>query len=153
LQGLLVCKQCGYALYGKPVSPSAAKGKKRTYAYYRCIGTDAYRFGGQRLCRNQQVRTELLEAAVWQDVCALLSHPRKVEEEYQRRSEGKAQDAGPGEQLEKSIQKIKRGIARLIDAYGDGLLDKGEFEPRIRAAKERLARVELEGHTQAELSS
>jgi site-specific DNA recombinase len=153
LQGLLVCKQCGYALYGKPVSPSAAKGKKRTYAYYRCIGTDAYRFGGQRLCRNQQVRTDLLEAAVWQDVCALLSHPRKVEEEYQRRSEGKAQDAGPGEQLEKSIQKIKRGIARLIDAYGDGLLDKGEFEPRIRAAKERLARLESEAQAQADLQA
>jgi site-specific DNA recombinase len=56
LQGLLVCKHCGYALYGKPVSPAAAQGKKRRYAYYRCSGMDAYRFGGQRICWNKQVR-------------------------------------------------------------------------------------------------
>jgi len=35
------CQQCGYALYGKPISRKAAKGKTRTYAYYRCLGTDA----------------------------------------------------------------------------------------------------------------
>src|SRR5438132_3613714 len=48
LQGLVRCQQCGYAFYGKPISRTAAKGKTRTYAYYRCLGTDAYRFGGER---------------------------------------------------------------------------------------------------------
>lgn len=33
-----------------------------------------------------------------------------------------------------------------IDAYGDGLLDKSEFEPRILAARERLAKLEDECH-------
>ena len=33
-------------------------------------------------------------------------------------------------------------ISRLIDAYSDGLLDKSEFEPRILAARERLAKLE-----------
>src|SRR5439155_836129 len=54
LQGLVHCQQCGYAFYGKPVSRTAAKGKTRTYAYYRCLGTDAYRFGGERVCTNRQ---------------------------------------------------------------------------------------------------
>jgi len=45
LQGLTVCGHCHYAYYGKKINPSTAKGK-RQYAYYRCIGTDAYRFGG-----------------------------------------------------------------------------------------------------------
>ena len=152
LQGLLVCKQCGYALYGKPVSPAAAKGKKRHYAYYRCLGTDAYRFGGQRVCCNKQVRTDALEEAVWKDVCALLNDPAKVAQEYQRRLQGKS--TGPGKQqdasLTKLIQKVKRGIARLIDAYEGGLLDKSEFEPRIRAAKERLAKLEMEAQAQAD---
>src|SRR5579885_832481 len=49
LQGLLVCACCGYAYYGKPISPSARKGNPRSYAYYRCIGSDDYRFGGVRL--------------------------------------------------------------------------------------------------------
>jgi site-specific DNA recombinase len=38
LQGLIVCKRCGYGCYGKPVSRSSAHGKVR-YAYYRCIGS------------------------------------------------------------------------------------------------------------------
>jgi site-specific DNA recombinase len=149
LQGLLVCKQCGYALYGKPVSPAAAKGKNRRYAYYRCIGTDAYRFGGQRLCSNKQVRTDALEEAVWKDVCALLNNPEKIAQEYRRRLEGKGSRAAKGkEALGKVIQKLKGGIGRLIDAYGEGLVDKGEFEPRIRAARERLAKLEAEAEEQ-----
>jgi hypothetical protein len=33
---------------------------------------------------------------------------------------------------------LKRGIARLIDAYSDGLVEKDEFEPKMRQLKERL---------------
>ena len=42
------------------------------------------------------------------------------------------------------ISQVKRGIARLIDAYSEGLLEKEEFETKIRASKERLARLESE---------
>jgi site-specific DNA recombinase len=152
LQGLLVCKCCGYALYGKPVSRTAAKGKKRRYAYYRCIGTDGYRFGGQRVCWNKQVRTDMLEEAVWNDVCALLNDPEKVTQEYQRRLQGKSSPRGAhrGASLVKLIQKVKRGIARLIDAYEEGMLDKKEFEPRIRSAKERLTKLEAEAQAEAD---
>jgi site-specific DNA recombinase len=52
LQGLAHCQQCGYAFYGKLISRKVAKGKTRAYAYYRCLGTDAYRFGGERVCTN-----------------------------------------------------------------------------------------------------
>jgi site-specific DNA recombinase len=79
LQGLLVCQQCGYAYYGKPVSRHAAKGRTRHYAYDRCTGTDADWFGGQRLCQNNQVRTDLLEEAVGEDVCALRKDPGRLE--------------------------------------------------------------------------
>ena len=41
LQGLICCALCGYAYYGKAISPSAAKHHERHYAYYRCIGSDA----------------------------------------------------------------------------------------------------------------
>jgi hypothetical protein len=36
---------------------------------------------GQRLGANKQVRTDLLEEAVWNDVCALLREPERVEQE------------------------------------------------------------------------
>ena len=154
LQGLVVCKHCGYALYGKPVSPAASRGKRR-YTYYRCIGTDGYRFGGQKVCANKQVRTDVLEEAVWQDVCALLTDPEKVAAEYRRRldDKGRKRDVRSGESLAKLIQRVKRGIARLIDAYGEGLLEKSEFEPRIRAAKERLGRLQAEAQAKSEAES
>ena len=76
LQGLRQCQHCGYAFYGKRLSPSARKGHPRAYASYRCLGTEAYRFGGERLCQNTPGRTDLLELAVWQEVCSLLAHPR-----------------------------------------------------------------------------
>ena len=85
LQGLIVCAQCQYAYYGKPISNKAAKGKTRDYAYYRCIGTDAYRFGGERICDNMQVRTDTLDQTIWQQVCVLLEEPQRLEQEYRRR--------------------------------------------------------------------
>lgn len=51
------------------------------------IGTDAYRFGGQRICSNTQVRTDLLEVAVWAEVRALLENPQRLEQEYHRRQQ------------------------------------------------------------------
>ncbi len=149
LQGLVVCKRCGYGCYGKPTSRAASEGKGRVpYAYYRCTGSDAYRFGGQRLCWNKQIRTAILDAAVWEDVRGLLSEPERVREEYERRLQGT--QGGPNQEVEhlgKLINNVKKMISRLIDAYGDGLLDKSEFEPRISAARTRLSRL-AEEHRQ-----
>jgi len=160
LQGLLVCACCGYAYYGKAISPSSRKGHRRDYAYYRCIGTDAYRFGGQRICTNTQVRTDRLEQAVWQQVCRLLEDPQRLVDEYQRRLQG-AQSAPEDTDtalLNKQIAKLRRGISRLIDGYSEGYIDKSEFEPRIRRFKERLQAMESQAqelrddtHRQAEL--
>jgi site-specific DNA recombinase len=160
LQGLLVCAGCGYAYYGKPISPSARQGHNRTYAYYRCVGSDAYRFGGQRVCHNTQVRTDRLEQAVWQAVCQLLADPQRVAAEYQRRLD--AIQMAPAEaqvaQVEQRIAQVRQGIARLIDGYAEGYLDKTEAEPRIRRFKERLQALEeqasqlrTQAQTQADL--
>jgi len=141
LQGLLVCKACGHAYYGKPVSLSGGKGKRRDYAYYRCIGSDAYRFGGQRICYNKQVRTDLLGEAVWQDICSLLKDPSRITQEYERRltRSNKNSSLDP---LIALAQKVKRGMSRLIDAYQDGIIDRTEFESRLSHAKQRLSNLD-----------
>jgi site-specific DNA recombinase len=147
LQGLLVCARCGYAYYGKALSPSARKGHPRDYAYYRCIGSDAYRFGGERLCYNTQVRTDRLEQAVWTEVCQLLDDPPRLAQEYTRRLEDASQPHchDPDQALlEKQIVRLRQGIARLIDGYAEGYLDKDEFEPRIRGLKERIEGLETQ---------
>ncbi len=150
LQGLVVCKRCGYGCCGKP-SGRASSEKRISYAYYRCTGSDAYRFGGQRQCWNKQIRTDILDAAVWEDVSRLLSEPERIRGEYERRRQ-RIQPEGSREidQLIKLIKQMKRSISRLIDAYEDGLLDKSEFEPRIVAARERLSRLEEERTREAD---
>src|SRR5262244_740340 len=143
LQGVLQCQHCGYAFYGKRLSPSARTGKPRADAYYRCLGTDAYRFGGERLCQNTQVRTDLLDLAVWREVCTLRAHPERLAEEYRRRlrPETRAQRT-PLATIEDQISKGRQGVARLIDSYAESLIDKAEFEPRITRLRQRLARLE-----------
>jgi len=144
LQGLLVCKVCGYAYYGKPISPSTRKHRPRAYAYYRCVGTDSYRFGGQRACANTQMRTDLVELAVWQEVCQLLNDPQRLEREYHRRGHARPRGAKweTPESLRGQITKLQRGMARLIDGYAEGLIEKAEFEPRIKQMKQRVTVLE-----------
>jgi site-specific DNA recombinase len=146
LQGLLVCSGCGYAYYGKVLSPSARKGRPRGYAYYRCIGSDAYRFGGQRLCYNTQVRTDRLEQVVWQEVCRLLEDPQRLVDEYQRRLQAVQAPSKEANVvlIEKQITKVHQGITRLIDGYAEGYLDRSEAEPRIRRFKERLQALQAQ---------
>jgi site-specific DNA recombinase len=142
LQGLVVCAACGYAYYGKAISLRAAKGQRRDYAYYRCLGTDAYRFGGERVCANPQVRTDLLDAAVWQTVRELLEQPERLTAEYQRRLDQPLPAASELTTVETQVHKLRQGLARLIDSYAEGLIDKGEFEPRITRLRQRLGQYE-----------
>jgi site-specific DNA recombinase len=135
LQGLLECKCCGYAFYGKPVSRKSKIGKV-PYAYYRCIGSDAYRFGGTRICENKQVRTDKLEEAVWQDACELLRHPKLLRAEYERRLAAPT-DSASQSSLKKQLKTAQQSVARLIDAFSDGVLDRCEFDPRLKRARER----------------
>jgi site-specific DNA recombinase len=143
LQGLLVCGCCGYAYYGKALSPSARKGHPRAYAYYRCIGSDAYRFGGERVCWNKQLRTDLVEEAVWQEVCRLLEDPSRVAQEY-RQQLHTADMAPEWKGLQTSLGRLRQGIARLIDSYAEGTIDKTEFDPRITRMRERIRQLEAQ---------
>ncbi len=143
LQGLMVCKRCQYAYYGKPVRNKRGE-KIDRYAYYRCIGTDGYRFGGNRICDNKQVRTDALEIAVWEEVKSLLRNPDRLFEEYQRRmiELEKTPLDQTNSSLDKQENKLKRGIDRLIDSYAQEYIEKSEFEPKIKALKQRLKIIE-----------
>jgi site-specific DNA recombinase len=145
LQGLVVCSRCGYALCGKACRRASAGGAERAYCYYRCCGTEPHRFGGERVCRGRQVRSDLLEAAVWDDVRSLLSDPGRLRSEYELRlSREERGGAGRARPLAELIKRARGGVSRLIDAFGDGLLEKAEFEPRLLAARGRVARLEEE---------
>jgi site-specific DNA recombinase len=48
------------------------------------------------------------------------------------------------------LHKLRRGIARLIDSYAEGLVEQAEFEPRVLRLRERLRERlrQLEGEAQ-----
>ena len=148
LQGLVVCRQCGYAYYGKAISLRSAKGKRRAYAYYRCCGSDAYRFGGERLCANPQVRTDRLDEAVWHEVERVLQDPSWIAAEYERRlDQVRDPTAGDLAGIEAQIAKLRRGMGRLIDGYAEGLIDKADFEPRVAGLRQRIETWEEQATT------
>jgi site-specific DNA recombinase len=143
LQGLLVCKTCGYALRGH--KPQRGRG------YYRCLGGEGRRFvGGRRVCQAPSLRIEELDGAVWQDVERLLLDPQKLHEEYQRRLEEPPTEAAQTRSVQAAIAKVRSALNRLIDSYANGLLNKEEFEPRLRRAREQLARLQAEAQIQAD---
>jgi site-specific DNA recombinase len=137
LQGLLMCAHCGYACHG-------TRSRQHKYCYYRCLGSQPCRWGGKPPCTGEAPRQDMLDEAVWNDVRQLLSDPARVQRELQRRIDG--DDADAQQQTHKTLQaqmsKVRRGIARLIDAYEQGLVDKSEFEPRIKAARQQLQQLE-----------
>ena len=145
LQGLTVCRRCGYAYYGKALPKSRADPSKCGYRQYRCLGTDGYRFGGSAPCNNKSVRAEPLEQAVWERVCALLQNPSRVADEYQRRVGEAGDDTVKSDelaQLERQRAALQRGIGRLIDSYAAGVIDRPEFEPRVTGLKARLGQLQ-----------
>jgi site-specific DNA recombinase len=128
LQGLVVCGDCGYAFVG-----SSHRARPRAYHYYRRCGSRAPGAGPGR-CPVGGARGDPLEAAVWADICALLRQPQRIEAEYQRRLHEPA-GASPTrglEPLSRVIEKVKRSIARLLDLYSDGLLERSELGPGCR---------------------
>jgi site-specific DNA recombinase len=137
LSGLLVCGRCNSAYCGRRqrVKPTTE------YVYYRCIGTDRYRHDGDRICTNASVSGRI-EKAVWSDLCALLQTPDRLRREFEERLHRPVLENAELARLQQTIIQHKRRIARLIDAYENEWLDKAEFEPRVRSAKERLARDE-----------
>src|SRR5262249_44479462 len=52
--------------------------------------------------------------------------------------------------LERQVGKLRQGLARLIDSYAEGLIDKQECEPRVTRLRQRITHVEAHCHQLAE---
>ena len=153
LQGLTVCRRCGYAYYGKTAPKAKHDRAKGEYYHYRCIGADGHRFGGTAACDNRPVRGDRLEQVVWDRVRAVLESPSRVADEYRRRvsdAQNTATKVDETGQLDRQMATLRRGIGRLIDSYAEGVIDRAEFEPRIASLKARLARLQTQRQTAAE---
>jgi site-specific DNA recombinase len=137
LSGLLVCHRCGCAYCGRRNGQ-----RPKTYVWYRCLGTDKSRFGGETVCRNRALSAAPTEDEVWSDVCGLLRDPQRLQREFDRRLERNTTDEPALASLRQSIAGLKRRLARLLDAWENGWIERADFEPRIARVRDRLHREE-----------
>ena len=135
LQGLLVCSECGYALYR-----TSTRTSKRKLYYYRCLGSDDYRYPHGRKCTNRPIRQDYLDDVVWKQVMQLFEDPDLIRNEINRRIQ-ETRNSNPAkarkETLVNEIARIKKGIDRLLDAYQEGLVQLPELRGRVHGLRKR----------------
>jgi len=142
LQGLVHCRQCGYALYRTSTRSTARK-----IFYYRCLGSDAYRYEGQARCDQRPIRLDLLESIVWAEVLRLLEDPGLIQSELERRLEA-ARQAHPAqrrqEALDRDLAQVQKSMGRLLTAYQEDLLSLAELRRRMPALRQRELALQAE---------
>jgi site-specific DNA recombinase len=145
LQGMLVCQQCGYAMYR-----SSGGRSHRKLDYYRCIGSDGYRRLNGPLCTNRPVRQDYLDQIVWEQVIRLLEDGTLIQSEIDRRREV-AQNTDPrrqrGQGLRREQARLENHMERLVSAYQEGLVTLAQLRQRMPDLQKRSQAVESELHS------
>jgi site-specific DNA recombinase len=129
LMGLAACQSCGYAYYR-----TSTRTAKRKIYYYRCLGSDDYRYEGGRVCDNKPVRADYLDEVVWSQVTGLLADPALVQAELDRRlGELRATNPATAERarLERDLARATKAVERLVQAYQEDLLTLDELRARM----------------------
>ena len=116
LTGMAACAGCGYAYY----RTSTRTTNKRIY-YYRCLGSDDYRYEGGRVCDHQPVRADYLDQVVWDHIAALLADPQLIRAEIDKRLD-QARTADPAiaqrTRLDQALTQATAAITRNAERPG-----------------------------------
>jgi site-specific DNA recombinase len=139
LQGLAACSACGYGYYR-----TSTRTTSKTIYYYRCLGSDDYRYPGGRVCHNQPVRADYLDTVVWDHITGLLADPALIRAEISKRLE-RARTSDPvtrqRRQLELALAKASAAIAAMIQAYSEQLVTIDELRTRMPHLRAREANL------------
>ena len=139
LQGMLVCEQCGYALYRTSTHTS-----KQRLNYYRCLGSDGYRRLRGPVCTNRPIRQDYLDEFVWSEIVRLLDDPDLIQTEIDRRR-AVARNADPlrkrQEELRREQVRIEKNSERLLTAYQEGLVTLPQLRQRMPALQKQAQAV------------
>ena len=129
LQGLAACSGCGYAYYR-----TSTRTTNKTIYYYRCLGSDDYRYEGGRVCANKPVRADYLDQLVWDHITALLADPSLIRTEINRRLDT-ARTSDPvvhqRKRLTDALTQAATAVNRMISAYQEELITIDELRARI----------------------
>jgi len=135
LQGLVACAACGYSYYR-----TSTRTKRRKLYYYRCLGSDDYRYEHGRLCASRPVRQDYLDELVWGHVMKLLAEPELIRSEIDRRvRELQAGDpiTAQKSRLELELSRCSRTVTRLVEAYQEELVSLEELRERVPGLRKK----------------
>ena len=142
LQGMLVCEQCGYALYR-----CSTRTRKHTLHYYRCLGSDGYRRLRGAVCTNRPIRQDYLDPFVWNEVIRLLEDPALIQGEIDRRR-AVARNTAPfrkrQDELRREQVRIEKNSERLVTAYQEGLVTLPQLRQRMPALQKQAQAIASE---------
>jgi site-specific DNA recombinase len=142
LQGMLVCTECGYSLYR-----TSTRTSKRKLYYYRCLGSDQYRYANGRKCNCRPVRQDYLDEIVWQKVLELLQDPAMIQKEIDKRiQEARKLDPLINQKtvLLNQQSKLSKAMDKLLDAYQEGLIPIDQLRRRMPELQKRITTIENE---------
>ena len=135
-QGLAACSSCGYAYYRGHTTTTAGN---KIY-YYRCLGSDNYRYEHGRVCDNKPVRADYLDQVVWDHITGLLAGPQLIRAEIDRRL-AQLRTADPAtarqQRLQQALTKSTAAITRLIKAYQEELISLDELREHMPELRSR----------------
>jgi site-specific DNA recombinase len=140
LMGLCACSSCGYAYYR-----TSTRTAKRKIYYYRCLGSDDYRYPHGRVCENKPVRADYLDDVVWNHITGLLANPSLIQAELDRRiSELRATNPATSERtrLERDLTRTTKAISRLVQGYQEDLLTLDELRARMPDLRAKQASLQ-----------
>ena len=138
LQGLAACSACGYACYRGHTTTTAGS---KIY-YYRCLGSDDYRYQGGRVCGSKPVRADYLDTVVWDHITGLLADPALIRAEIDRRlTQARTSDPVTRQrtQLELALAKAATSVTAMIEAYSEQLITIDELRTRMPHLRAREA--------------
>jgi len=145
LQGMLVCQQCGYALYR-----ASTRTSKQKLHYYRCIGSDGYRRLKGPVSTNRPVRQDSLDQIVWDEIIRLSDDPSLIQSEIDRRRQT-AFETNPSrkreEELRREQARLEKNMERIISAYQEALVTLPQLRQRMPELHRQIHAVEAELHS------
>ncbi len=137
LQGLAACAACGYGYYR-----TSTRTARRKIYYYRCLGSDDYRYEGGRVCGNKPVRADYLDQVVWDHITGLLADPALIRAEIAKRLE-QARTSNPvtrqRTQIELALAKAAASITAMVEAFSEQLITIDELRDRMPHLRAREA--------------
>jgi site-specific DNA recombinase len=142
LQGVLVCRECGYSCYR-----TSTRTSNKRISYYRCIGQDGWRHPDGKRCSSRPIRADELDPLVWAEVRRLLEEPTQVRGEIDRRLQALRTEhpaARRRETLERDLTRTEQATARLIEAYQEQLISLDELRARMPALRKRQTTLQAQ---------